>query len=201
MTKRYIVYDFVALTVCFLLLVASARGLIRQKHAAPQNLSQWIYQVRISPDDSVPSVRVSVEIHAMRYGPLLIREYEFEQLYTTDPNGRHRGVSADPNLTEAFSAVLTFPNGMIPTREQRLLAESFPLNTAQTVASITIRPAYLWALLIGSGLAISGVILSLARTIRRSRRARLGLCTRCAYPLPLEDEQPRCPECGTLHIP
>ena len=36
---------------------------------------------------------------------------------------------------------------------------------------------------------------------RGLRRFKKGLCTRCAYPLPLEDEEPRCPECGTLHIP
>lgn len=67
------------------------------------------------------------------------------------------------------------------------------------IGRVWLRREVLWLLFALSVLTTLWTGTQFAATTRRLRRFKRGLCTRCAYPLPIEDEDPRCPECGTLH--
>jgi hypothetical protein len=80
-------------------------------------------------------------------------------------------------------------------RETRFTGQS------RFIGRVWLRREVLWALLtVSAALAlIAGTPIALHT--HKLRRFKKGLCTRCAYPLPMEQAEPRCPECGTLHFP
>lgn len=69
------------------------------------------------------------------------------------------------------------------------------------VGRVWLRREVLWVLFVLACLATLCTGARSAATVRQLRRSKKGLCIRCAYPLPLEDEEPRCPECGSIHTP
>jgi hypothetical protein len=74
-------------------------------------------------------------------------------------------------------------------------------SRSRFIGRVWLRREVLWTLL--------GISLALAVTAgtpialhgRKLRRFKRGLCTRCAYPLLMEQPELVCPECGTRHIP
>lgn len=78
---------------------------------------------------------------------------------------------------------------------------SFLNGQSRFIGRVWLRREVLWTLL--------GISLALAVTAgtpialhgRKLRRFKRGLCTRCAYPLMMEQPEPVCPECGTRHVP
>ena len=79
---------------------------------------------------------------------------------------------------------------------------NFRVNSrSRFVERVWLRREVLWTLLALAGALSLVASTPIARHTRKLRRFKKGLCTRCAYPLPLEDEEPRCPECGMLHTP
>ena len=79
------------------------------------------------------------------------------------------------------------------------IAGYHPTDQAHFVGQISIRREILWTILGLASAALLWNIAALSRIQLRIQRFKRGLCARCAYPLPIEDEDPRCPECGTLH--
>lgn len=69
----------------------------------------------------------------------------------------------------------------------------------EPIGRVALRIEILWGLLAVCGLIVMWSFAGLFMAARRLRRIRRGLCARCRYPLP-DAPDPRCPECGTLHI-
>ena len=152
------------------------------------------YQVAF---DGIPSdASINLCKTAIYRGPFAISAYDL--IERDQLTGAPTAVLIEPRETVEFV-------GVEPPLVPRKVLEDFGtpslLPRSRVIGGVWLRRELLWVLLT---LACAATVWSVARvaaTTRRIRRFKKWRCTRCAYPLPLEDEQPRCPECGTLHTP
>jgi len=79
-------------------------------------------------------------------------------------------------------------------------ALSFRIKSrSRFIGRVWLRREVLWTLL---GISAAATLFTGTRLFiisRPLRRLKRGLCTRCKYPLLTEQENPQCPECGTIH--
>ena len=131
------------------------------------------------------------------HGPFVVAEYRIERHVK-----RGEYYYQEPAMIEGGSTVEFLPH--VPYEITEIASRYggvVPYDRTHFIGQVSIRREILWTLVAATSVAGIWTGTNLAATTRRIRRFKKWRCTRCAYPLPLEDEQPRCPECGMLHTP
>lgn len=107
-----------------------------------------------------------------------------------------------PDKIPAGSTIELYKLGRVPADLRGIIPDVIgyhPTDRYRFIGRVSLRREILWTTLGLSSAALLWNIAALSQIQLKIQRFKRGLCARCAYPLPIEEEDPRCPECGTLH--
>ena len=147
----------------------------------------------VSPD-GVEERELVWRSHPENRGIFAVEVYELIEWDAND-----KAWIASPIPQETAVEFYTEPNSVVEGLVTEL-TRSDQLARARLIGRVSIRLEILWAFLAVAGIGLLWICARLLILLRSNRRYRQNHCTRCCYPLPMEDE-PVCPECGTRHVP
>lgn len=130
-------------------------------------------------------------------GPFVVAEYRIERT-VLDNEGHYiwvpAKIDAGSTVVDIIPAIPRYIKDVVPA-----VSGYHPDDRTHFIGQVSIRRGILWTSLGVLVAAMLWLCIRLFVVHRRLRRYARNRCTRCNYPLPIDEDDPRCPECGTLH--